>query len=133
MSEEDQALEQALARVAGAQGRVSALRLRDGAASLILDVTGLDAGRRNALEAEVRAVLLAVPGVAEARIAMTAEKVQRVIVAIGSGKGGVRKSTVGANLAVALARAGRRVGLVDADIYGPSQPRIMGNNQRPEL
>ncbi len=56
--------------------------------------------------------------------------VQRIL-AIGSGKGGVGKSTVSTNLAVALAKQGRKVGLLDADIYGPSIPRMMGVSKRP--
>lgn len=53
------------------------------------------------------------------------------VIAVASGKGGVGKSTVSANLAVALAGAGRRVGLMDADMLGPSQSMMMGDNTRP--
>ncbi|HEU0133739.1 MAG TPA: P-loop NTPase [Allosphingosinicella sp.] len=133
MSQETDLLTAALSPVPEALARTAAPRLRDGVASLVLDVGGLPARERDRLESAVRAALAEVPGVREIRIAMTADRVARTIVAVGSGKGGVGKSTVAANLAVALARAGRRVGLVDADIYGPSLPRIMGNHDRPEL
>ena len=53
------------------------------------------------------------------------------ILAISSGKGGVGKSTVAANLAVALAQAGHRVGVMDADVYGPNMPRMFGLSERP--
>ncbi|MBW8783356.1 MAG: Mrp/NBP35 family ATP-binding protein [Novosphingobium sp.] len=109
-----------------AQSRLQSLRLgENGVAKLVLDVAGLDALERERLESAARDALAAAPEVREVRIALTADKPQRRIVAIGSGKGGVGKSTLTANLAVALARMGRKVGLVDADIYGPSQPRLL--------
>ncbi|PZU11776.1 Mrp/NBP35 family ATP-binding protein [Sphingomonas sp.] len=113
-------------------GRASAARLEGSRADAIVDVAGLAAGDRAALESAARAALLAVPGVTEARVLLTADRPARRIVAIASGKGGVGKSTVAANVAVALARMGRKVGLVDADIYGPSQPRLFDAHDRPD-
>ncbi|MGP8251922.1 MAG: P-loop NTPase, partial [Terracidiphilus sp.] len=55
------------------------------------------------------------------------------IVAIGSGKGGVGKTAVAVNLAVALSKLGQRVGLIDADIYGPNVPLMMGSTKQPAV
>lgn len=128
------ALAAALDDVAGARGRASRPRRgADGAVSVILDVTGLGADERARLEAEIGRALGAVPGVTGVRVAQTAEKIGRRIIAVASGKGGVGKSTLAANLAIALARGGTRVGLVDADIHGPSQPRLLSaEGARPE-
>jgi ATP-binding protein involved in chromosome partitioning len=118
-------LSTALATVPGAKGRAAPPRFADGRASLILDVTGLDEIHRDLLQADVKAALGKVPGVTSVRIALTAERKGRKLIAVASGKGGVGKSTLSANLAIALARGGAKVGLIDADIYGPSQPRLM--------
>ena len=107
--------------------RLQSLRLNEGVAIVVLDASGFDAIERDQLEAEVRQALSGQPGVAEVRVALMADKPRLRIIAVGSGKGGVGKSTVSTNLAVALARMGRKVGLVDADIYGPSQPLLLGN------
>jgi ATP-binding protein involved in chromosome partitioning len=111
---------EAVRAVAGARATV---RIEGQRIGVVIDASGLDASARDALEASVR-MAATLPG-HEVRIVVTAERTQRRIVAVASGKGGVGKSTLSANLAIALARAGRRTGLVDADIYGPSQPRLM--------
>jgi ATP-binding protein involved in chromosome partitioning len=112
--------------------RIRSRRLTGNVATIVADATGLDDGEKEKLEQSLKEATLAIPGVEEARIALTATKRGRTVVAIGSGKGGVGKSTLAANLAVALARLGQKVGLIDADIYGPSQPRLFGATQRAE-
>jgi ATP-binding protein involved in chromosome partitioning len=112
-----------VARVAGA--RASGLTTRDDVVSLMLDVSGMNITERESIEQEIKAAL-ADAGAGSVRVMMTAERIVPRLIAIASGKGGVGKSTLSTNIAVAMARAGRAVGLVDADIYGPSQPRLLG-------
>ena len=111
--------------------RIRSRKLVGGIATIIVDATGLSESEAKRLEAEVRSAALAINGVDEARIALTAAQVARTVIAIGSGKGGVGKSTVSANLAIAIAKTGMKVGLIDADVYGPSQPTLLGSRERP--
>jgi ATP-binding protein involved in chromosome partitioning len=111
--------------------RIRSRRLVGQVATIVADASGLTDPERNSLEARLKKAAQSLPGVGEARVALTASRPGRTFIAIGSGKGGVGKSTLTTNLAVALARMGKRVGIVDADIYGPSQPTLLGSNEKP--
>ena len=114
------------------ESRIRSRKVVGGVATIIVDATGLSQKEAGQIEEEVRSAALQVPGVSEARIAMTAAQTARTLIAIGSGKGGVGKSTVSANLAISLAKKGKKVGLIDADVYGPSQPTLLGVHRKPE-
>ncbi len=126
-----QEIEQVLQRAGN--GRATLVRWDDAGAMATLDVTGLDVEERAQLERAVRETAAPYLGQRTLRLAMTASRNKPRLIAVGSGKGGVGKSTLAANLAVAMARRGRPVGLVDADIYGPSVPTLLGREGvRPE-
>lgn len=133
-------------------GLVRALSVDEGAVRFVMEVDKPEPFMAAKAEAEEK---LAKLGAAPVSIVMTAhskptpppdltsgraseptgpQKIPGVarIIAVASGKGGVGKSTVSANLACALAAEGRRVGMLDADVYGPSQPRMLGVSGRPQ-
>ncbi|WP_095588016.1 Mrp/NBP35 family ATP-binding protein [Actibacterium ureilyticum] len=136
-----------------ASGVVRALQVDGGAVRFVMEIPPQHADAFSAVKSAAEQALSRLDGVETVSIVMTGhtekappelrpkrpaqptgpQKIPGVdrIVAIASGKGGVGKSAVSANLACALAQQGRRVGLLDADVYGPSQPRMLGVSGRP--
>lgn len=129
---------------------VSEIVIAGGRVSFAIATTPDKARSLEAIRSAAEAAVRALPGVADALVALTADRPASAakpapqgadartagldvkhIIAVASGKGGVGKSTTAANLALAMAAKGHRVGLLDADVYGPSMPLLFGVRHKP--
>src|ERR1700733_10837876 len=125
-------------------GMAKNVQVRDGAVSLLVTLTTPACPLRETIEKDVRAALSRVPGVTGVDLKFDASVPEGVrpqgkapiegvknLIAVASGKGGVGKTTVAVNLAIALKNMGASVGLLDADVYGPNVPVMLGTNEQP--
>ncbi|MGB9800054.1 MAG: Mrp/NBP35 family ATP-binding protein [Thermanaerothrix sp.] len=122
---------------------VRRLEVDDGVVTVEIVLTTPACPLRDQIQDDVKAALMALPGVKEVRVNLQANVATdgrirgslqlpvKNAVAVASGKGGVGKTTVAVNLAVALAKEGATVGLLDADIYGPNVPTMLGVDRLP--